>query len=350
MKYIRIGNDIQVRATLSELGQWDSINIKSICCYFVRVEDVEKSKYPQFYTPTQYSMNCCGCCSYNVMPNNTCFTDSHWFPGYNGFGVYSTPFENEPNGFRAPVKVLEEQNRVEAYFPAQEQRYTGAYKIIFVVQLYEYGWNINNTRTFTIDKGEVFTLTKDSEESSSSIIIDLDDANEHTILILGENIDNKKTTLPTSIKNGGSINGTIWLDEGYIITRAIMTIDGRIVKSDFTLNNQYIDVNYDNVTDNVVIHLTTRYVGITKVVINGNNLIDTEKTTILSSYLKGSDIDGYVYVKNEFIIVNANYVVDANIIQLQISPNSQRVHIKLSNVSADLININITAKPNESSN
>ena len=345
MKYIRIGNDIQVRATLSELGQWDSINIKSICCYFVRVEDVEKSKYPQFYTPTQYSMNCCGCCSYNVMPNNTCFTDPHWFPGYNGFGVYSTPFENEPNGFRAPVKVLEEQNRVEAYFPAQEQRYTGAYKIIFVVQLYEYGWNINNTRTFTIDKGEVFTLTKDSEESSSSIIIDLDDANEHTILILGENIDNKKTALPTSIKNGGSINGTIWLDEGYIITRAIMTIDGRIVKSDFTLNNQYIDVNYDNIKDNVVIHLTTRYVGVVNVTIIGDD-IDTDRTTVFNTYPKGSDIDGYIYVKPGYVI--ESYIIgDA---KRDLIPPVDNVRIQIKVVQADSITINIISKPNESSN
>jgi len=46
-------------------------------------------------------------------------TDPHWFPGYNGFGIMSTPFESSADRFQAPIKFMEQQNGVEAYFPAK---------------------------------------------------------------------------------------------------------------------------------------------------------------------------------------------------------------------------------------
>lgn len=342
MKNIRIGNDIQVRATLHELGEWGSINIKSVCCYFVRIVDTtDKSKYPQYYEPTQYSMNCCGNQPYNIWPSNVSINDPHWFPGYNGFGVYSTPFEHTPNEFQAPVKLLQDKGRVEAFFPAQEQRYAGTYKVIFVVSLYEYGWNVNNIRTYTIDKGEVFILSSDGEDTSC--IIDVDEINDHTVTIFGNNIDSDKTTIPVSVEDAGSINGRIYLKVGYVVSGGIITINGVVQDYDFILGKQYVDVSLSNITGDVIINIQTQHVGVSNVTLSGSN-INEDLTTIPSSTSKGNDITGKIYVKDGYVISLVTVVYDGVTQSIPFTLGKQYVDISLKAVSADQIIINIQSK------
>ena len=188
MKKIKIGNDIRVRASLNQLGVFDMNNIKQLRCYFVRQDDEDDAekwskRERMYYDPTEYTIGMCGLPGYNALPYNqycyTCgmfgsFTDPHWFPTYNGFGVNSLPFVHIPHEFLAPSKVLSEKNRIEAYFPADCQRMLGEYKFIAVVQLYQVGWGTNNIRTYTIDYGTVFALVAGSDGSTGDTVIDLD--------------------------------------------------------------------------------------------------------------------------------------------------------------------------------
>ena len=341
MNIVRIGNDIQVRATLTELGDWNSTNIKSICCYFVRIQEESKSKYPQYYEPSQYSMNCCGGYAYNTMPSNMCVTQPHWFPGYNGFGVNSTPFEHAPNEYRAPVRVMREEGRVEAFFPAPDQKYIGVYKTVFVVELYEYGWNINNTRVFTIDKGKSFELS-DTSGSSSSIIIDLDQIGEYSVTVVGTDINNAKTTLPKAISYGDTLNGTIYLEDGYVVKEALMAINNTAVIYPFVTGKNSLDISYANVTGSVVIVLQAEYVGTTEITLVGD-YIDYEKTTLPNIATKGDVIEGYVYVKDEYVVKNATVMVDGISQSYPFTLDKQYIYFKATLPTANKLQINIGA-------
>ena len=349
MKKIRIGNDIQVRATLSELGTWEAKDIKSVCCYFVRAEQKSSSKYPQYYEPTQYSMNCCGHGAYNVFPNNVSVTDPHLFPGYNGFGVQSTPFEHTPGEYRAPVKVMSDENRFEAFFPAKDQRYLGTYKTVFVVSLYEYGWNTDDVRTFTIDKGETFMLTN-TGESSSSVIIDLDIPGDNSVTIYGDYVDTSKTTLPSSVTEGDSLIGKIYTYNGYIISGAIMTINNVVKPYPFILNQQYIEINQANITGDVVINLQFEYVGEVKVNWLLDDNIDTERTVQIDSMPKGTSLDTVLYAKDGYIFNKAQLAMDG-VIDPNWNPEIGFDHllVQVDNVTADSIVIIATVKVNEAS-
>lgn len=171
MKRIRIGNDIRVQTTLHELNDFDSTAVKQVLCYFIPEKDTAPSQ-PKTYDPAQYNICNCGRPMYNVFPCN--IDAPHWFPGYNGFGVNSMQFVHRQDKYLALARVLKEQNKVEAYFPAKEQRLIGEYKVVFVVVMYEDGWDKNNLRTYTIDKGVVFALTSDNDDITADTTIDLD--------------------------------------------------------------------------------------------------------------------------------------------------------------------------------
>lgn len=339
MRNIRIGNDIQVRATLKELGEWNSLNIKAVFCYFVNTTGIaDNNKYPQFYEPTQYSMNCCGRRAYNVYPNNMYITDPHWFPGYNGFGIMSTPFESSADRFQAPIKFMEQQNGVEAYFPAKAQKYCGTYKVVFVVQLYEYGWGFDNIRTFTIDKGDAFILSETGKDTSC--IIDMDQPDQHSVTIVGENIDMDKTTLPNTIADSETLDGTIWLKEGCIITKATVTIGGKQKDYDFVLNNQYVDINCANITEDVVITLETKNVGYCMINITGNN-INREKTTVPKTVPIGCDVSGYIYVNEGSKITSATMFADGTAQSYPFTTGQQFVYVDIKSVTNKVITIGI---------
>lgn len=172
MKRIRIGNDIRVQTTLHELKDFDATMIKQLRCYFIpNIEDAA-NPFPQTYDPAQYTVCNCGKPKYNVFPCN--IDAPHWFPGYNGFGVNSTPFIRFEKEYLAPSRLLAEQNKIEAYFPAVDQKLLSEYRVVIVLTLYQAGWGTDNLRTYTIDKGIVFALTSDDRDIDTDTIIDLD--------------------------------------------------------------------------------------------------------------------------------------------------------------------------------
>lgn len=174
MKRIRIGNDIRVQTTLHELTDFDATMIKQLRCYFIPKSDDNVNPFPQTYDPAQYNICNCGKPMYNVFPCN--IDAPHWFPGYNGFGVNSTPFMSVKREYLAPSRLLAEQNKIEAYFHAADQKLLGEYKVVIVLTLYQTGWGTDNLRTYTIDKGVVFALTSDNQDIDTDTVIDLDAA------------------------------------------------------------------------------------------------------------------------------------------------------------------------------
>lgn len=172
MKRIRIGNDIRVQTTLHELKDFDATMIKQLRCYFIPNIEEAANPFPQTYDPEQYTICNCGKPKYNVFPCN--IDAPHWFPGYNGFGVNSTPFIRFEKEYLAPSRLLAEQNKIEAYFPAVDQKLLSEYRVVIVLTLYQAGWGTDNLRTYTIDKGIVFALTSDDRDIDTDTIIDLD--------------------------------------------------------------------------------------------------------------------------------------------------------------------------------
>lgn len=172
MKRIRIGNDIRVQTTLHELKDFDATMIKQLRCYFIPNIEEAANPFPQTYDPAQYTVCNCGKPKYNVFPCN--IDAPHWFPGYNGFGVNSTPFIRFEKEYLAPSRLLAEQNKIEAYFPAVDQKLLSEYRVVIVLTLYQTGWGTDNLRTYTIDKGIVFALTSDDRDIDTDTIIDLD--------------------------------------------------------------------------------------------------------------------------------------------------------------------------------
>lgn len=171
MKRIRIGNDIRVQTSLHDLNDFDITSIKQLRCYFIPQCDSYTTPNDT-YDPMQYNICNCGKPKYNVFPCN--IDAPHWFCGYNGFGVNSKRFIHVDNKFLAPSRLLAEQNRIEAYFPAKAQYQIGEYKFVIVLTIYQPGWCEYNLRTITLDKGVIFALTSDDRDTDTDTIIDLD--------------------------------------------------------------------------------------------------------------------------------------------------------------------------------
>lgn len=171
MKRIRIGNDIRVQTSLHDLNDFDITSIKQLRCYFIPQCDSYTTPNDT-YDPMQYNICNCGKPKYNVFPCN--IDAPHWFCGYNGFGVNSKRFIHVDNNFLAPARLLAEQNRIEAYFPAKAQYQIGEYKFVIVLTIYQPGWCENNLRTITLDEGVIFALTNDDRDTDTYTIIDLD--------------------------------------------------------------------------------------------------------------------------------------------------------------------------------
>lgn len=171
MKRIRIGNDIRVQTSLHDLNDFDITSIKQLRCYFIPQGDSYTTPNDT-YDPMQYNICNCGKPKYNVFPCN--IDAPHWFCGYNGFGVNSKRFIHVDNKFLAPSRLLAEQNRIEAYFPAKAQYQIGEYKFVIVLTIYQPGWCEDNLRTITLDEGVIFALTSDDRDPDYDTIIDLD--------------------------------------------------------------------------------------------------------------------------------------------------------------------------------
>ena len=170
-----------------------------------RKHEEEKSRTPQFvsrfplephvhaedYCPTEYDITCSGRPTYHVHPI--------WYvPAYSGFGIWPHSFEPHmwlkephthfgydcpyvmkhrhgvdflPKGidpqmdhceFLAPVESTSDRNKINVYFPAENQIYTGTYKLVIVAKLYQSGYSLHNLKTVTMDYDNVFTLVDSS--------------------------------------------------------------------------------------------------------------------------------------------------------------------------------------------
>lgn len=128
------------------------------------------------YEPTKYDINRCGLPVYHVQPNLCCQGQSYNMNCYNGFGVNpewrrvyyrecsGNKCCNKNSGYQAKVQPSSAPDMVIVYFPADDQKYLGNYKLIVKAEVYESGYE-NNIRTITIDYPNVFELVESSEQA-----------------------------------------------------------------------------------------------------------------------------------------------------------------------------------------
>lgn len=180
---IRIGNDIKLDVTIQELNGMDIINIKSIKCFIINTTPML-----QDHCGTQYEIRRCGLPGYyahpvqeyhgfGVYPRFPKIWHHNLCPYYGQFGRhYLKPINKHHNHceFIAPVKALEERNKVRVFFPATAQMLCGLYSLTFVIDLYEPGYHSNNLRTITVDYNNIFELVPNAEGKSGDITIDID--------------------------------------------------------------------------------------------------------------------------------------------------------------------------------
>lgn len=170
MKTIRIGNDIRLKITLDGIENYQNTSIKQVRCYVSRVEDKPTSNipcgFPQ-YISDEYNLNTCGFPIYRTHPFNcSCYK-------YDGFGIFPKSRSNKYRKFDylMPSKILQEKSVIECYFPANEQRYCGIYKLTVVICMYQQGWGTTNIRTYTVDYGNIFELVDDETGESGDLTI-----------------------------------------------------------------------------------------------------------------------------------------------------------------------------------
>lgn len=78
------------------------------------------------------------------------------------------------------TNLVESINKIQCYFPAQDQYLCGAYKFVVVMTVYEPGWGCRNLHTYTFDYGIVFNLVEDGNVTGV-VEIDLGGDNTHTV-------------------------------------------------------------------------------------------------------------------------------------------------------------------------
>lgn len=76
--------------------------------------------------------------------------------------------------YLAASRILEGKNKIQTYFPAQDQLICGDYKLVVVLVVYEAGWGRCDLHTYTIDYGTVFTLVDDDSAINGDVTIDVD--------------------------------------------------------------------------------------------------------------------------------------------------------------------------------
>lgn len=252
---IRIGNDIRLNLTLTGINQKALLNIKQLRAYLINTSMKEYCEpwnpcccscchgcgFPGYHHHPENAYHyhlhhiphhhCCDCdhwlygcrpchsCAHlhGPVPCNPAFGPAPLPPCYNHcFGHCDFPNAHhccfdydckahhdchdcaviDPHihaDFRylAPTRLLDKTNRVQVYFPACDQMALGVYKLVIVAVVYEAGWGRCNLHTYTIDKGEVFTLVDDESGSNGNITVDVDtdsieDSNIADIIVGGE--------------------------------------------------------------------------------------------------------------------------------------------------------------------
>ena len=82
------------------------------------------------------------------------------------------PFRSCNFRYMADCRFIAGNNRVQVYFPAHDQWAPGVYKVILAVVTFDAGWGCQNLHHYTLDYGEMFTLSEDGIDGD--IIIDED--------------------------------------------------------------------------------------------------------------------------------------------------------------------------------
>ena len=185
---IRIGNDICLRVTLSDIHAGLPVNIKGVRAFIVNDTLIKKAKrdlenktrfisrFPiepcvGAYSSTAYNINCSGFPMYREYPKN------HLCATYAGFGprpdwdcIYKPWPSKHIAEYQAPVKFMEQVNTIEVFYPASAQLFTGVYNLVIVADIYDSEYGSNNLKTVTIDKQGVFELVSNTEEGADGDI------------------------------------------------------------------------------------------------------------------------------------------------------------------------------------
>lgn len=223
---VRIGNDICLNVALISNSE-DYINIKSLQAYLIKTTETincpaEEEKIFQYigrfpielgvpaYNSTKYNLCHCGNPTFHVRPVQNVV------PVYAGFGVYphtfdglmtafdpyynhlwsiskAKPIKKDPDAdkYLARVYATRYPNKVKVYFPAEDQKELGTYKLVIVAKIYEPGYGSNNLKTVTMDYKEVFTLVGSSDEADVVRGADIYIGNNEEatdVVIEGENV------------------------------------------------------------------------------------------------------------------------------------------------------------------
>lgn len=96
---------------------------------------------------------CCHC------PEDTCCHEP--------FPLHSCNFR-----YMADCRFIDKSNKIQVYFPAHDQYAPGVYKVVIAVVTFDAGWGCQNLHHYTMDYGELFTLS--DEGIDGDIIIDGD--------------------------------------------------------------------------------------------------------------------------------------------------------------------------------
>lgn len=159
-----------------------AIGIRSVKAFLINVS--KQKEYDEFMRKktrfiARYPIEPCFEC-FHATPYNICnsgyptwraYPHRYCVHPYHGYGVRPEwggiyhKFPPRPSfEYKAPVMATEDQNVVEVAFPAEDQFYTGVYKLILVAKVYAPGFNYQNLKTITVDASNVFELVKTTEE------------------------------------------------------------------------------------------------------------------------------------------------------------------------------------------
>lgn len=159
-----------------------AIGIRSVKAYLINVsKQHEAEEYLRKKTrfiarfPIEPCFDCFHATPYNICnsgyPTWRAYPHRYCHMPYHGFGVRPEweglyhKIPHRPNfEYFAPVMATEDQNVVEVAFPAEDQMFTGVYKLVIVAKVYAPGFNYHNLKTITVDAPDVFELVKTTEE------------------------------------------------------------------------------------------------------------------------------------------------------------------------------------------
>lgn len=227
---IRIGNDVQLKVSLSLGEEVEHTNIQSMRAIFVNATLKDKIKeefkkknrfigrfpiepFVDEFTPCNCCINSMGYPRYNVKVFNE----------YNGFGVNpdwnkSLPVKEMPIfEYQSEVYRTGDPSAVKVLFPAEAQVQIGKYDLILVVNIFQSGFK-NNVRTITVDFKNVFELVSSSEEADmvDPVLIELNNTSEgyepYDVYVVSGKYSNDDIHLTSDIKLKRNDMGTVNID------------------------------------------------------------------------------------------------------------------------------------------